>query len=60
MAPSSSESPKARLLTLEELKRQHVQLVLDHVDGNKTEAAKILGISTRTLMRYGFKRRRRA
>jgi DNA-binding NtrC family response regulator len=45
-------SPEARLAgvtTLEELERAHIQRVLARVDGNKTKAAEILGISRQTL-----------
>jgi len=37
--------------TLEELEAQYIQRVLDHTKGDKTLAAKILGISVRTLQR---------
>jgi two-component system response regulator HydG len=37
--------------TLEELESQYIQRVLDHTRGDKTLAAKILGISVRTLQR---------
>lgn len=36
---------------LEELERRYIKLVLDRVDGNKRRAARILGISRRTLYR---------
>jgi two-component system response regulator HydG len=37
------------LLSLRELEQQHIRRVLDAVDGNKTAAAKILGINRKTL-----------
>jgi DNA-binding NtrC family response regulator len=37
------------IATLEELERAHIQRVLARVDGNKTKAAEILGISRQTL-----------
>lgn len=37
--------------TLKEVERTHLKRVLDYVDGNKTKAAKILGIGTSTLYR---------
>jgi DNA-binding NtrC family response regulator len=45
-----------KLETLAEVKRKHIQHVLEQTGGNKTEAAKILGIDRRTLIRLGFKR----
>lgn len=38
--------------TLEELQRRYVNLVLDRVQGNKRQAASILGIGRRTLYRW--------
>jgi two-component system response regulator HydG len=37
------------LLSLREMEQQHIRRVLDAVDGNKTAAAKILGINQKTL-----------
>jgi transcriptional regulator with PAS, ATPase and Fis domain len=37
--------------TLEELERQYIRRVLDEVHGDKQAAAKILGVSVRTLPR---------
>jgi DNA-binding NtrC family response regulator len=37
--------------TLAELEAQYIQRVLEHTQGDKTIAAKILGISVRTLQR---------
>ncbi len=37
--------------TLDEVERAHIQRVLNEVDGNKTQAAQILGIGTSTLYR---------
>ena len=39
------------LLTLAEVERRHVLRVLDHVGGNKVQAAKILGINRATVYR---------
>ncbi len=44
-------APPADLLTLEELDRRHVFRVLDATGGSRETAAKILGISRRTLTR---------
>ena len=39
--------------TLAEIKREHIERVLAQTGGNKTEAAKILGVDRRTLIRLG-------
>jgi two-component system response regulator HydG len=39
------------MLTLQELERRYIQAVLDAVDGNKSRAAKVLGLDRRTLYR---------
>ena len=36
---------------MEEIERRYVQHVLDAVDGNRTQAAKILGMDRKTLYR---------
>jgi len=38
-----------KLVTFEELQRVHLQRVMDHVEGDKTRAAEILGVSRSTL-----------
>jgi two-component system response regulator AtoC len=40
-----------QLLTLEELEKQHIQVVLRATEGNKKRAAQILGINRRSLYR---------
>jgi DNA-binding NtrC family response regulator len=49
--PSASATPEAAPSgeTLRELERTHIRSVLAKVDGNKTKAAEILGISRQTL-----------
>jgi DNA-binding protein Fis len=39
------------LLTLEEIERRHVLRVLEACDGNRTDAAKMLGLDRKTLYR---------
>ena len=46
-----SESDPDQMLTLQELERRYIQAVLDAVDGNKSRAAKVLGLDRRTLYR---------
>ncbi|HSF30592.1 MAG TPA: sigma-54 dependent transcriptional regulator [Candidatus Tectomicrobia bacterium] len=46
-----SLSTAPRLLTLEELEKQHIQAVLRATEGNKKRAAQILGINRRSLYR---------
>ena len=43
------DQPLRPLGTLEEMERQHIREVLDSVDGNRSRAARILGISRSTL-----------
>jgi DNA-binding NtrC family response regulator len=47
--PGSADDQLTRATSLEDLERAHIQRVLDRVDGNKTKAAEILGISRQTL-----------
>jgi two-component system, NtrC family, response regulator AtoC len=47
----TAEDDKGRLRTLEAVKREHVERVLAETGGNKTRAAKILGITRRTMIR---------
>ena len=47
-------SPRASVgddLTLDELERLHIEAVLQRVGGNRTHAAKILGIERKSLYR---------
>jgi two-component system, NtrC family, response regulator AtoC len=48
-AVGSAEAALARAHSLEDLERAHIQRVLTRVEGNKTKAAEILGISRQTL-----------
>jgi DNA-binding NtrC family response regulator len=50
LANDAESAPQdGKLLTFEELQRRHLQRVLEHVEGDKTRAAEILGISRSTL-----------
>ncbi len=42
-------SADSELLSLEEMEQRHIRKVLQAVGGNKTEAARILGINRKTL-----------
>lgn len=44
-------SEKVPLVTLSELEQQHIERILEHTGGNKSQAAKILGIERSTLDR---------
>jgi two-component system response regulator AtoC len=61
-APSSSRATVGSATTLEELERQHIEAVLTQTNWHQGNAAKILGISSKTLYRkireYGFHRPR--
>lgn len=46
-----AEVDAEHMLTLEELERRYIERVLKAADGNKTQAAKILGLDRRTLYR---------
>ena len=45
----SLSAPK-RLGTLKDIEKEHIGFILKHTDGNKTEAAKILGLKRTTLV----------
>lgn len=47
--PSANEGSAPRLPTLDEIERSVIEYRLQHFDGNKTEAAKSLGISLKTI-----------
>ncbi|MEI2726860.1 MAG: helix-turn-helix domain-containing protein [Verrucomicrobiota bacterium] len=47
-APAGT-GPSAELLSLGELEKRHILHALEHSAGNRTHAAKLLGISVRTL-----------
>jgi DNA-binding NtrC family response regulator len=49
--PAIEERLFQGLPPLEEIERRYLQLVLDHVKGNRTRAAEVLGIDRRTLYR---------
>lgn len=49
--PSSRVKRQTELISLEELERRHILEVLDHLGGNKTLAAEVLGVDRKTLTR---------
>jgi len=51
---SSSEGEPAAALDLETAERRHIARVLRMTGGNKSAAAKVLGVDRRTLQRKGF------
>jgi transcriptional regulator with PAS, ATPase and Fis domain len=50
-APSDATGEPTKTLTLEELERRHIRVVLDAAGGHRSKAAKMLGISERNLYR---------
>jgi DNA-binding NtrC family response regulator len=50
-SPAAREQASAAVLPLEEVEKQHILSVLQAVSGNKSEAARRLGISRKTLER---------
>ena len=50
-AAALSAHDRAELLTLEEVERRHVLRVLEACKGNRTDAAKVLGLDRKTLYR---------
>jgi len=60
MTPAPNHAVIGSSTTLEELERQHIQAVLEQTNWHQGNAAKILGISSKTLYRkireYGFSR----
>ena len=46
-----SAASKEDLVSLDEIRRRHVTLVLEHCNGNRTNAAKILHLDRKTLYR---------
>ena len=53
-APVSPDDDDAELHDLETVVRRHIHRVLQASDGNKSTAARILGVDRRTLQRKGF------
>jgi ActR/RegA family two-component response regulator len=49
---ASQSSPEP--LDLEAMEKRHIQRVLKLTSGNKSEAAKILGVDRKTLQRKGY------
>jgi DNA-binding protein Fis len=46
-----SAASQVDLVSLDEIRRRHVTLVLEHCNGNRTNAAKILHLDRKTLYR---------
>jgi DNA-binding NtrC family response regulator len=46
---ASSAGSDGALMPLEELEKRHILAVVEHCKGNRTQAAKVLGVSIRTL-----------
>ena len=46
---TEAELYKFSQMTLDELERRHICMTLDHLSGNKTKTAKVLGITVKTL-----------
>jgi ActR/RegA family two-component response regulator len=42
------------VLSLEQMERRHIGAVLELLDGNKSAAARVLGVSRKTLQRKGY------
>jgi two-component system response regulator AtoC len=51
LAYDSSATSEPQLMSLADMEAQHIRLVLEQVNGNQTQAAKVLGISRSTLWR---------
>jgi transcriptional regulator with GAF, ATPase, and Fis domain len=51
---AGSAATAGEVLDLETLERRHIERVLELTDGNKSAAARLLGIDRRTLQRKGF------
>src|SRR3989442_12813909 len=56
-APATDPLRGAMLVPLEEMVDRYVARVLEHTGGNHTQAARILGISRRTLHRMAARKR---
>lgn len=51
-SPYPIREKKRRPVSLDEIRRVHIQRVLQHCDGNRSRAAKLLGIGRTSLFRY--------
>ncbi len=50
-APSATHPPTQKILALADVEKQQILKALEAVEGNRTRAAKLLGIGLRTLRR---------
>jgi two-component system response regulator HydG len=48
---AESDATSAPFITLDQQERRHIAYVLRYVGGNKTQAARLLGVNRRTLYR---------
>ena len=53
-ATTAPPADEGRQVDLDTIAERHIQRVLREVGGNKSAAAKILGVNRRTLLRRGF------
>ncbi len=53
-APAAAQASSPEPLDLEALERRHIARVIKMTAGNKTEAARLLGVDRKTLQRKGF------
>jgi len=50
--PGSLDSKETLAEAVEEFKKQHITKILERCGGNRTQAARVLGVDARTMFRY--------